>query len=163
MTYQTEFPDFDGATLPEIPAGFEDASWHNNACPSFRNEALSLEIFIDYADPAMREMGPDMVRYSVQYWPHDTLDAPVDVAHGNDWAAILDAIELRRLAKDALPLTEGEYGHDRQIEAENAFAREAEKRLSPEAWEKLERYWYKATTEEAVAYALDLAEGRAAK
>ena len=29
---------FDPATMPEIPAGFEDRSWHNDGCPSFVHE-----------------------------------------------------------------------------------------------------------------------------
>jgi hypothetical protein len=30
-----EFPDFPLESLPEIPADWDDQSWHNDACPSF--------------------------------------------------------------------------------------------------------------------------------
>jgi hypothetical protein len=36
MSYRQEFPNFDPATMPEIPTGWEDISWHNDACPSLR-------------------------------------------------------------------------------------------------------------------------------
>lgn len=55
MTYKTEFPDFD-YTLPTVP-GFEDASWHNDICPSLmmRLHAVDLTIWCDYADRSKRE------------------------------------------------------------------------------------------------------------
>lgn len=52
-TFRTEFPDFDPATLPAIPDGFTDISWHNEACPCFTSGYLN--IWTDYADPAQRE------------------------------------------------------------------------------------------------------------
>lgn len=52
---QREFPDYDVATLPAIPAGFEDTSWHNNSAPSFENRELRLSIWVDYADESLRE------------------------------------------------------------------------------------------------------------
>jgi hypothetical protein len=55
MSFQIEFPDYDPATMPTAPEGFEDCSWHNDLMPHFLNTALGLDLFIDYADPAMRE------------------------------------------------------------------------------------------------------------
>lgn len=65
MTFRTEFPDFPAADFPALPPGFEDCSWHNDACPSMKNETLALYIFIDYADPAKREMLQETPRFSV--------------------------------------------------------------------------------------------------
>ena len=62
--YQKEFPNFDPATLPKIPVGFEDTSWHNDACPQFQSRVLNLAIFVDYADPALREF-PEASRFVV--------------------------------------------------------------------------------------------------
>lgn len=45
---KTEFPEFD-EDLPEIE-GFEDQSWHNDACPCLINETLHLILYVDYDD-----------------------------------------------------------------------------------------------------------------
>lgn len=104
-----EFPDFDQATLPTIPAGFEDTSWHNDACPSFQHEGLGLHLFIDYADPDDREMGSpfrfrvdQLVKQSyidndgkdatVWEWPDDGADTLV--AESDDWMVVFDAIRF---------------------------------------------------------------------
>lgn len=90
-TYRTEFPDFDPATMPIIPAWL-DTSWHNDTCPSFQSE--TVRIFIDYADPQQREIA-ESVRYSV----HANDNAMADVLfYADDWLAILafvDAYEGR--------------------------------------------------------------------
>jgi hypothetical protein len=82
-----EFPDYDVSTLPTIPVGFVDESWHNDACPCFVKGTLQL--FIDYADPAMRECGTDAPRYALLR----TVDVePVVLCQSNEWADILAAI-----------------------------------------------------------------------
>jgi hypothetical protein len=51
MTYKNEFPDFDDV-LPSLE-GFQDSSWHNDACPSLRMELKDgkyWHIFMDYKD-----------------------------------------------------------------------------------------------------------------
>ena len=51
------FPDYDPATLPHIPSSWRDVSWQHDACPSWL--VNDLHVFIDYADPASREIaGP---------------------------------------------------------------------------------------------------------
>lgn len=55
-TVKTEFPDYDGE-LPYI-AGYEDSSWHNDACPSIEKDygnGVRVRIWCDYADPERRE------------------------------------------------------------------------------------------------------------
>lgn len=64
MSYRTEFPDFDPADMPELPAGFEDRSWKNDACPSFFNLSIMRALWIDYRDPAMREQ-PETKRFGL--------------------------------------------------------------------------------------------------
>jgi hypothetical protein len=58
-----EFPDFDPATLPPIPKGFTCSAWHNDACPIWLEgeptdalRAGMMQLGIDYADPALREI-----------------------------------------------------------------------------------------------------------
>jgi hypothetical protein len=54
--YMDEFPDYDDTlTLPE---GWQDMSWHNDACPSFDRKVgdINFRIYCDYSDPDRREM-----------------------------------------------------------------------------------------------------------
>lgn len=96
MTYQTEFPDFDPATMPAIPAGFDDVSWHNDACPSFQNEASGLIIFIDYADKSLSEL-PSVPRFSLsEIDPEEEGDT--GIAASDDWSEIQAHILARAFA-----------------------------------------------------------------
>ncbi len=54
MTYREEFPDYDPATMPEIPARWIDQSWHNDAAPIFLTPS-GLSVLVDYADPVEHE------------------------------------------------------------------------------------------------------------
>ncbi len=90
--FQKEFPDFDPATLPSIPAGFEDVSWHNDSCPSFLNEAAGLIIFVDFANPAVRE-NPDTKRFCLNVWENGNTNE--SLAYSDDWQDILAAIDGR--------------------------------------------------------------------
>jgi len=62
MTIAYEFPDFDLASLPQIPSSWIDVSWHNDCCPSWQVTA-NLVVFVDYADPQEREINGK--RYAV--------------------------------------------------------------------------------------------------
>ncbi|MBP0639967.1 hypothetical protein [Cupriavidus sp. AcVe19-6a] len=88
---QAEFPRFDVATLPALPPGFADTSWHNDACPSFTNELRRVQVYVDYADPMERECGPEARRFSLF-----TLDEHGDttyISNTNDWSEMLALIE----------------------------------------------------------------------
>ena len=87
-----EFPDFDVSTLPTIPFGWVDTSWHNDACPSFSNGNLVL--FVDYAEPTMRECGPDAPRYSLIRYGVGS--EATTVATTDEWQRMLAAIEVAR-------------------------------------------------------------------
>lgn len=61
MPITNEFPDYAPETLPAIPAGWEDTSWHNDACPSFT--VANVQVMIDYEVPELRET-PELKRFS---------------------------------------------------------------------------------------------------
>ena len=76
-------PDYDNAaTFNKVlhalqPFGFVDSSWHNDSCPSVAlyidddtGEEL-VKVYVDWADPAKRENGPEMDQFHV-YTDHDT-------------------------------------------------------------------------------------------
>lgn len=99
MTWQTEFPDFKAADMPEPPEGFEDVSWHNDAMPSFFNEELQLRLWINYADPQMRE-STAMTRYCLEATdaecqPHE----PHWYYNTDNWSGIMTTIKHHRDAK----------------------------------------------------------------
>lgn len=55
--YENEF-DATKMTVPDFLFGqeWEDVSWHNDACASWHNRDLLLCVWVDYDDPADREM-----------------------------------------------------------------------------------------------------------
>lgn len=88
--YRQEFPDFDLDV--EIPAHWYDNSWHNDVCPSWHVVIPHgvLRVFIDYADPEMREMQGE--RFGVSMWTHD-YDYIQDVMLTDDWSAVLRKVD----------------------------------------------------------------------
>lgn len=112
--YRTEFPDFAPETMPAIPAGFIDDSWHNDACPSFFHPGLRLRIFIDYAEAAERELeGP---RFCLGR--DDDPEGTIAVLMTDDWS------EIERFISGAAP--EGRSGDGcAQVVAEGVQSPEA--------------------------------------
>lgn len=104
MTYTTEFPDFPAADMPRVPAYWRDTSWHNDTCPSF--EFGRFRIFIDYADPAMREFPGDADRFSVHdNDPVSGLGEDRNAVSYSDWADVLKHVgapDFAALANEAL-------------------------------------------------------------
>jgi hypothetical protein len=110
MTYQTEFPDFPEATMPAMFSGFEDTSWHNDACPSFEHDGLGLRLHVDYADKAMSEI-PNGSRFGLYQlvrcddgrgglmwdWPSNIGDDDADpkLIESDDWAEVAAVISAR--------------------------------------------------------------------
>ena len=86
-----EFPDYDVATLPALPAAWVDASWHNDVCPAFFAGLNAfgdpIEVFVDYLRDEDREF-PGDPRFSVV--DRET-DARVLVAT-DDWAEVLRVV-----------------------------------------------------------------------
>lgn len=86
MSYREEFPTFDPSTLPDLPKGWTDQSWHNDSCPSF-NAGNGMVVFIDFAQPDDREF-PECERFTVHNDPevHDGNDVLLAT---DDWNAVL--------------------------------------------------------------------------
>lgn len=95
MTFKAEFPDFPEADMPAIPPGFEDTSWHNDACPCLTSDAYGLTIWIDYVDPAQREYEGKYPRFCVHSQDHG-IETSGPSIQTDDWAAVLDFIESQR-------------------------------------------------------------------
>lgn len=66
--------------------------------------------------------------------------------------------KIRELGKEAWPLSEADWGSGRQIDAQNAFFIELSKVLTANAWNKLDHYCAKATSEEMIAAGLGYLE-----
>lgn len=90
-SYTLAFPDFNPATMPAIPAGWVDVSWKHDACPCFWHRVHKLRLWIDYAEPADREV-PDQPRFTLV----PCNDAMDEVDHPlfqtDEWGVILSAI-----------------------------------------------------------------------
>lgn len=108
-----EFRNYPLRDLPEMPKGFEDASWHNDACPSIESRALGLRVWIDFPNPDDRELA-GMGRFTVQKIDADgeSVDSP-DLLNTDDWSAVLAQIIA------------------------TAFAGVLKRWLSPEAWAEM--------------------------
>ena len=93
MTYQTEFPDYDPATLPDIPAGWTDTSWHNNTAPSFQTPDDRFSVWIDYLDPQLRECqgGPRFLVHELAPEGHFTTDEAL--LETDDWSEVLQFVK----------------------------------------------------------------------
>jgi hypothetical protein len=92
MTFQTEFTDFPAETLPPIPAGWTDQSWHNDTCPCF-NAGNGNVVFIDYADTDLREW-PESKRFTVQGDP-EIVDHNDVLLETDDWSEVLAFIAAK--------------------------------------------------------------------
>jgi hypothetical protein len=91
MTYKNEFPDMPDADMPVMPYGFYDSSWHNDACPSYANEMLGLRIWIDYVDPAKREIEQTGKRFILCSMPD--YETEFETIETDSFAEIIAAIE----------------------------------------------------------------------
>lgn len=95
MQCEQEFPEF---TLDvEIPAGFSDESWHNDAMPSFVREfdnGRTLTIFVDYAERAKSDYSEreDWKRFSLFMGSVDGIEED-PIVYTDDWDEVLIAIE----------------------------------------------------------------------
>lgn len=91
MSYRTAFPDFPDADMPPIPNGWFDASWKNDACPSFTCGAY--RIFIDYADVNRRECPGFGDRFIVMHTLHT--EEEICVFESDDFAAVVSFVTER--------------------------------------------------------------------
>lgn len=103
--YLQEFPNF-GELDVKLPASFQDYSWHNDVCPSFAEEQKDgtlLRIWVDYADPAMREATGEP-RFNLSHYTADD-EWKRTIATSDDIQTILDEVEdfKRRLKSSPKP------------------------------------------------------------
>lgn len=97
-TYRTEFPDF-GELDVVIPAGFEDTSWHNDACPSFTKTfmdtdgfvSMYLRIWVDYKDSDKRQTPKGSSRFVLEVLSADYEHIECSEA-SDDWRDIVEAL-----------------------------------------------------------------------
>lgn len=128
-TYREAFPDFGELdTEIQIPAGFEDTSWNNDACPSWQHARLQLRLHIDYADPARSEINPegeDYARFCVSSLDTDCVsidsDAPFHAAKTWD-EALAYIIAQAFVAELRSQLTPEEFAQVRRENAEPEYA-----------------------------------------
>lgn len=83
VNYQTQFTDF--VLDVEIPKDWIDTSWHNDACPSWEVSPGGPQVYVDYADPKMREF-PGIQRFSVHVYKDGESAIPLVT---DDWAEVL--------------------------------------------------------------------------
>ena len=90
--FKEEHPDFGELEFP-IPIGFIDSSWHNDNCPSWYDEQSHLKLWIDYADPDMRDSpGP---RFALQQYNSDN-EFVDEILASDDYEEILKAVAQNR-------------------------------------------------------------------
>lgn len=90
--WQIEFTDYPADSMPDLPAGWVDSSWHNDVCPSFENTALGLVLYVDHPDPNEREHGPETPRYSLHRWDEESLSLGESFLASEAWEDISDAV-----------------------------------------------------------------------
>ncbi|MCJ2180175.1 hypothetical protein [Novosphingobium album (ex Hu et al. 2023)] len=97
--WAAHFPDFPPAAMPPIPGNWIDKSWRNDAAPSFKvctgPMGEPVEMWIDYLDPAMREIdgAPRFALYR-----RDTEDDLVPIYSGDDQAEAMEHANRETLA-----------------------------------------------------------------
>jgi hypothetical protein len=102
-TIKTEFPDYDGA-LPFIN-GYEDTSWHNDACPSIEKDFgddLRIRIWCDYANPENRER-PESPRFAVQVYSETDEEGTV-LLESDEFHEIIDFVTSLEASMKIPPL-----------------------------------------------------------
>lgn len=90
--YAQEFPDYPAESMPDIPQGFRDSSWHNDSCPSFTG--FGLQVIIDYPNPVQREIQSGK-RFMVLNDP-ETLDNNDSLFESDDWPETLAFIDANK-------------------------------------------------------------------
>lgn len=90
--YANQFGDF--VLDVEIPPTWEDDSWGNDACPSWRvsTPAGDLKVWVDYADPQLREMGPETPRFGVDRFVDGETDDLAELLVTDDWNDVLEHV-----------------------------------------------------------------------
>lgn len=88
MNINTEFPDYPMDSLPDL-TGFEDTSWHNDTCPSFKRD--NFHVWVDWPDVKDRECqeGTRFVVCKLDNEGYLTNDYEDVVVETDDWSVVL--------------------------------------------------------------------------
>jgi hypothetical protein len=98
--YKVEFPRYDDE-LPTLK-GFEDSSWHNDACPSLMkyidDKGTFVQIFCDYKNKEESDFadldGDDYYRFTVML-ANSEADWAITLTESNYWKTIEEYITTR--------------------------------------------------------------------
>ncbi|WP_114946489.1 hypothetical protein [Microvirga calopogonii] len=166
--WKREFPEFKADWIPELPPGFEDYSWHNDACPRFHDTMRDLVVWVDYPESQDREL-PENLRFGVCRERDD--GSLEDLYSADEWTLVRDFFDnysppagsapnyntLLMLAEDAKCKTDEDWGSDRQVDAENRFFKAAMQRF-PDHFTDTNDDWqeaiHKATSDEIIDEAM---------
>jgi len=87
--WRIEFSNYPADSMPEIPAGFEDRSWRNDACPAFGNLTTRLEIWVDWpaAEDRAFEGAP---RFSVNRLMSNDSGGDAPFLQTDSWERVLE-------------------------------------------------------------------------
>lgn len=88
-SYKTEFPDFELDV--DLPEGFEDNSYHNDAMPNWIDENRNLILWIDYKDKERSEM--QGLRFCLCYGDAEQYPMMITLHQCDDYNEILTAID----------------------------------------------------------------------
>lgn len=92
--YRIEFPEFDPATMPRIPDGWRDISWHNDTQPSFQvgdPDGVWFRVWVDFAKEEDREIQMGGLRYAIDRMDEVSGDEKT-LVQSDDWDSILTAL-----------------------------------------------------------------------
>lgn len=109
--WKREFPDMRAEELPPIPPEWIDASWRNDACPSFVVADKGLIVYVDHEDGRMREAGPESPRYTLlAMLPDDAgwqlTSESREILSTSDWNAVLVAVQSFQDGDERITQTE---------------------------------------------------------
>lgn len=99
--WRAEFPDYPTEDMPVLPEGWVDASWHNDACPSFVNDKLRAALFTDYRDSKTRGLGLEGGARFIVFNMDDEGNIETNLkplAAGDDIDAVLAELSAKRAA-----------------------------------------------------------------
>lgn len=89
LTVRNQFPDYPVDALPDL-TGFEDTSWHNDTCPSFKRGQFLT--WVDWPDPRERE-DFDGCRFIVCRLDEEgCLTEDATALETDDWAEVLSFV-----------------------------------------------------------------------
>lgn len=92
-TIASEFPTYPQDSLPAlIPPSWQDASWHNDVCPSFLING-TVRVWLDWPTAHEREF-PDGARFTVTTEPTDEDSEGRTLFASDDWAAVLTFLKV---------------------------------------------------------------------